>query len=504
MNFLDRVVGYFNPEAGLARIQHRSAMTAVREYNAATNSRRKGNLRNRNTNASSESGRFAKKLSGISQELVRNNPLAQRIKMIYASNIVGAGVNVDITGKNARVAEDFTKYFDDWASSTNCDFDGHNTLSGLIWLIGATVVECGGVFIRLHVNSAMRVPLQIQLIEQTYLDPTKDKNNLSEELIINGVQYNKNGQIDGYHIDIDKTGTDQRGIANSKFYKKDSEIIHVFRRERPGQHIGVSWLAQIATQLDRYDTLQDAKVMQQQIAACLAVLIEESPSAMGTADSTGGQDGTPLVDKLEPGMIEYVPAGAKAHVITPPRADDSAHFITELKNDMAVGAGLNYQQLTGDYSKFNFASGRMGMIEFNRSLDCTQQFMLVPPLNKIMDKLFNLFQIQKGTNTEIKVEWVFPPRAAVNPKEEVQVAVMKVRSALMTPQVAAKTFGTKLENVVDGWTKAYEMMGDLPFDIRPDNFSSAGNQLDDNDAASKNNPKSAGDQQDSENDQDTE
>lgn len=480
MNFLDRVVGYISPEAGLRRMQTRAAIDAVRGYNAATQGRRKGNLRSRNTNASYEAGKFAKRLSGVSQDLVRNNPLAQRIKMIYASNIVGNGITADFNGANKRVTEQYNAYFEKWANSTACDFDGHNTLSGLLWLLAATVVESGGCFIRFHINTAMRFPLQLQLIEQTYLDPTQDTNS-GDKLIINGVQYDKNGQIEGYHIDIDPSGTDQRGISNTKFYRKDSEILHVFRRERPGQHLGVSWLAQIATHLDRYDTLQDAKVMQQQIAACLAVLIEEAPEQMGT--STDHE----LIDKVEPGMIEYVPSGSNAKVITPPRADDSQAFITELKGDMAVGSGLNYQQLTGDYSKFNFASGRMGLIEFNRYLDGIQLFMLKPALDKINDRAFSLFQLQNGTNTTIETEWVFPPRATVNPKEEVETEVMKVRSALSTPQVAAKKFGTKLERVVEGWNESYRLMGNLPFDIRPDKFSAAGNQLDQNDAASSNN-----------------
>ncbi|AWY02802.1 portal protein [Alteromonas phage JH01] len=479
MNFIDSIIGFINPAAGLERMQKRMAMDAVREYNAATSGRRKGNLRNRNTNASSEVGRFANKLSGISQELVRNNPLAQRIKMIYASNIVGQGITADITSNNTRVGEDFTSYFEEWANSTDCDFDGHNTLSGLLWLLAASVVESGGCFIRFHIDTSKKFPLQLQLIEQTYLDPTMDKRT-DEELIINGVKYTSDGKIDGYWIDIDPSGTNQTGVSNRKYYRKDVDILHVFRRERPGQHLGVSWLAQIATHLDRYDTLQDAKVMQQQIAACLAVLIEDAPTAMGNKTEN------PLIDKIEPGMIEYVPAGSNAKVITPPRADDSQAFIVELKGDMAVGSGLNYQQLTGDYSKFNFASGRMGLIEFNRYLDGIQQFMLVPQLNKIMAKVFTLYQISKGTNTTIKTEWVFPPRATVNPKEEVETEVMKVRSALSTPQVAAKKFGTKLEKVVDSWNDAYRLMGNLPFDIRPDKFSAAGNQLDQNDAASSN------------------
>ena len=59
---------------------------------------------------------------------------------------------------------------------------------------------------RFHINAALRVPLQLQLIEQTYLDPTQDKNT-DDKLVINGVQYDKSGQIEGYWIDIDPSGT---------------------------------------------------------------------------------------------------------------------------------------------------------------------------------------------------------------------------------------------------------------------------------------------------------
>lgn len=480
-NFIDRVVGYISPQAGLKREQARLAQEQIRDYNAASRGRRRGNLLNRSTSAAREVSRAADRLAGVSQELVRNNPLAQRIKMIMASNVAGDGIRVDITGSNQRVNTDFTNYFEGWANTTACDFDGHYNLFGLQWLAIATVVESGGVLVRFHINNALRYPLSIQLIEQTYLDTTMDTQNDGDGgQIIDGIQYDKAGQITHYHILIDNNGTNTDGTPTRRSYRRGDEMVHIFRKERPGQHLGVSWLAQVATHLDRYDTLQDAKVTQQQIAACLAVIVTEANTALGSKTDT------PMIDRVEPGMIEYVGAGSTVTTVTPPRADDSASFITELKNDIAVGAGLNYQQLTGDYSKFNFASGRMGKIEFNLMLDMAQKFMLLPALNTIMDKLFSIYQLQAGTNAKINAEWVFPPRAAVDPSEEVETVKNKVRSALMTPQTAAKMFGTKLETVVTGWEDALKLMGDLSFDIRPDQFSAAGNQLNADDAASSN------------------
>lgn len=477
-NLIDRVVGYFNPEAGLNRIKQRMAMDNLRQYNAATRGRRRGNLRQTNENASRQVSRAANRLSGVSQDLVRNNPLAQRIKMIYATNIVGAGITPVITGRNNRVADDFQNFFDNWASSTACDFDGQYSFNGLLFLACASMVETGGVFLRIHNTGDAVNPIQIQLIEQTYLDATRDRTNLEEGIIIDGVEYSAAGQIEGYHIDIDPSGTDTNSIANRRFYRKDTEIIHLYRKERPGQHIGVSWLAQIATHLDRYDTLQDAKVMQQQIAACLAVLIENAPANMGTGDDT---DANNLTDRIEPGTIQYVPAGSQATVITPPRADDSQAFITELKNDMSVGAGLNYQQLTGDFSRFNFASGRMGKIEFNVMLDTIQQQLMLPVLNKVIRLLFDSYQLIRNTNTTIDVDWVFSPRASVDEMDAVDTAIKKTRNGIITPQTMCRMFGTRLESVVEGWNEAYELYGDASLDIRPDLFSAAGNQIQDSD-----------------------
>ena len=353
-NFLDRVVGYFNPEAGLKREQARLAQSQIREYNAASRGRRRGNLRNRNSSAASEVSKAADRLAGISQELVRNNPLAQRIKMIMASNVAGDGIRVDINGSNQRVNADFNNYFEGWANSTACDFDGHYNLFGLQWLMVATVVESGGVLVRFHVNNAQRFPLSLQLIEQTYLDTTMDTQNLDGGgQILDGIEYNSSGQITRYHIRIDRNGTNTSGIPERRSYIRGREMLHIFRKERPGQHLGVSWLAQIANHLDRYDTLQDAKVTQQQIAACLSVLVTEGTNKLGSSTPA------PLVDRIEPGMIEYVPEGTTVTTVTPPRADDG-HRLGACPGHHEIYAGPSTQGDAVPEPSLGYCRNRLG------------------------------------------------------------------------------------------------------------------------------------------------
>lgn len=479
MNLIDSVVGYFNPQAGLKRAQARIATDMVRKYDAASTGRRNSGWLRQSSSGAQEASRAAEILANTGQELCRNNPLAKRMKYVWANNAVGAGIQVDVTADSEAKAKKFTTEFEEWIESTNCDFENHNTGYGLQHLWITTVVESGGVFIRKHINPKLDFPLQLQTFEQSYLDRSKNKQT-EKGVIIDGIQYDGNGQIEGYWFNQEKTNTNLGRPPKSKYYSADN-IIHIFRKERAGQHLGITWFAANATTFHNYNTLQDAKLMQQQIAACLALIFEEAESATGI----GGNGTSEMPDAIEPAMIEYVKAGTKVHTVTPPKADNATNFDIGIKRDLAVGGGITYEQLTGDYSLVNFASGRMGKTEFFMELDNVQRHLLLPALNKIFTWFSDLYQIKKGKG-KFKADWTFPPRAAVNPQEDLDVILTKVRNGLMSPSKAAKTLGDKLPMIMAQWNKDKKLFGDLPFDIDPSKFASTGNQLDDNDAASSN------------------
>ena len=151
--------------------------------------------------------------------------------------------------------------------------------------------------------------------------------------------------------------------------------------------------------------------MQQQIAACFALIVEDAETGVGV----GGKYELP--DEVQPSMIEKVPHGTKVTTVTPPKGDNSSSTDTALKRDMAMGLGLSAEMFSGDYSQLNFASGRMAKQDFFSELDHVQYHVLLPALNKISRWFISIYEIRKG-KAKIKTEWTFPPRSAVNPKEE--------------------------------------------------------------------------------------
>jgi len=387
-NPIDNIVNFFNPSAGLKRTQARITQELVsRKYDVASQGRRnKSWFRPTSSAAQEVSGAY--KLSAASaQELCRNNPLANRIKKVWANNVVGAGITLDVRAekKNKKKRDSFNKAWLKWAETTNCDAEGHNNLYGLQWLWAATIVESGGVFIVSKINPALDFPLQLQTLEQNRLDSSK--NSQGDEPVIDGIHFDKHGQIKGYWFLTDSTNTLMGQTPKSEYVDK-KDAVHLFRKERAGQHLGMTWFSSNATTLKNNDIYVDAKLMQQQIAACFAVFFEESSNASGL---TSVSDVLP--DSIEPAMIAKLKAGTSPYTVTPPKADNSSLFDTSLRRDIAVGSGVTYEQLTGDYSKVNFASGRMGRAEFHIELDYFQNILLKVALNRVFRWFDDLYQI---------------------------------------------------------------------------------------------------------------
>lgn len=487
MNLIDRFYEITNPRKALLRERDRVQLDMLRQYTAANPNRLNGSYSRRKTRGADEVGRAHTALAGGSQELVRNTALGNRIKAIIATNIAGTGIKPDYVSDtkrgSKRAADRHKSQFDDWANSTACDYEGHNNFWGLQWLWAGAVVESGGVFVRQIVNTALAFPLVLQTLEQQFLDESRSGMVDGGE-IINGMQYNADGQLQGYWL---KTRlVSQLGRDESKFYSTD-DVTHIFFKQRPGEHLGASWLHPVADLIHDRQEWRDAALTLKRMAACMGIIIKEPPGDMGLQ-----KGGSPLKDEaglpyteLEAGMIAYANSSTDITTVSPPNVNGNDEFNSEVMQDIAVGVGITREQATGDYSKVTWASGRLARGEFYSNLDRWQLFMMIPALNKIHDWFDDIYAVKVGP-VSVKRSWILPHRSAVNPKEELDVDIAKVRTCAMTPQQFSAKHGGKFEDILAGWAAAKLMMGEMPFDHDPSQFSSAGNQLDDNDAASDN------------------
>jgi len=446
---LDKLIGYISPERGARRMAYRQRMEILSSYEGASKGRRTKNWRTSSGSANAETRSALGTLRDRSRDLVRNNPYAAAAAREIPSHTVGAGIIPQAEARNTRATNRAEQLVKQWFDTTACDADGHHTFYGLQSLAMRTVFESGECLIRRRNRrreGRLPVPMQLQVMEPDHLDMTMDGQRNGENIIIQGVEFNPNGQRVAYWLFPHHPGemTPFRYGLTSRRIPAD-EIIHLYRMERPGQVRGVPWTAPIIMRLRDFDEYEDAQLTRQKIAACYTAFMYDSDPMAGSS----GEDPV-LPDKLEPGTIEELPAGKDVRFADPPTVEGYDTYSTVTLHAVATGLGVPYSLLTGDLRQVNFSSGRMGRLDFHRSVEQWRWNMLIPQMCMGVWQWFSQLAQMEGNTGPLDVTWTPPRREMVDPSREVPAIRDAVRSGLMTQSEAIREQGY---DPADFWTE---------------------------------------------------
>jgi capsid protein len=151
-----------------------------------------------------------------------------------------------------------------------------------------------------------------------------------------------------------------------------------------------------------------------------------------------------MLEKVEPGIIEHLPAGKQVTFANPPDAGANYDGYTKtVLRGVASGYGMDYVTLTGDLSAVNFSSGRMGWLKFHRNITSWQWNMLIPQMcNKSWAwfiEIANVMGIVKQIS--IPVSWTPPRREMIDPVKEVKGIEDSIRAGLQSLPDAIRQMG---------------------------------------------------------------
>jgi lambda family phage portal protein len=438
ISWLDRALIAIAPEWGLRRVRARAtAQLAARHFEAAAVGRRTSGWSRQMTDANAAaSGATLGYLRTQARDLVRNNPWARRGLRRILTSTVGWGIRPKASGRNAeRVAEIWKR----WGETMECDAAGRLTFYGLQRLVMRTVVESGEALVRRRwrrPEDGLAVPLQLQVLEPDYLDTSKDgMTGVAGGPIVQGIEFDRVGRRVAYWLFDQHPGSTQMQMGNviSRRIPADS-ILHIYDQERPGQVRGPSWFASVDLRLHDFDEFEDATLLKQKIAACMAAFVtdtagDNAPLGGGGTDAATGQ---PL-DAFEPGMILNLPPGKQVTVANPPTASDfSAYSATQLRG-VAAGLGVTYEDLTGDYSHVTFSSARMGRVAHMADVHDWRWNMLIPQFCVPAWQWMLDAMILSGEAVDATpAEWTPPPVPMLDPGTETEAAMKAVRTGQMT------------------------------------------------------------------------
>lgn len=468
MNWLDKTIGFFNPQAGARRVRSRYAMESLerfRRYDAAGYGRRFDDWKAGGTSANRETEQQLSRLIARSRHLDRNNSYAKRAIERIADNVVGIGIRPTFTKDVAKLK----KAWKAWAEgdSKECDFDGRLNFYGIQWLVMRTVAESGSAFVRKRrtdKNKRSGIPIQLQVFEPDIIDTTKNFDTFTGSenpggFCIQGIEFYPDGRRRGYYM-WDRYPS-EIGIKSleSKLVPAE-DVIHVYQIERPGQCHGVPFGVTSFLRLKDFDDYEDAELIRQKIAACFSAFVTDSGEYTQAATTKKSE----LTERLEPGIIQRLSPGETVSFTNPPAKEGIDLYSRQVLQGIAAGYGVTYEALTGDMRNVNFSSGRMGWLEFQRTVNRYQQQTIIPIF---CAEALGWF-MQGATvgaiyaKDDITADWTPPRREMIDPQKEIAALSASVRNGFQDWGEAVTELGYEPETVlsrIEKWNKEFDAKG---------------------------------------------
>lgn len=445
MNMIDKAIAVFSPRMARIRVQERFALDQITmRYEAATSGNRGKSWRPVGTDADA-AGAQRGRLAFVARDMMRNNAYAGRVRQVIANNVVGDGIIPKVTGGTPRQRKRLLAIIQAHLDTTAIDADGRLNLYGLQRLALESVVTDGEVLIRRRrrdLRDRLPLPFQIQVIEIDYLATTEDGALQNGNVIREGIEYDQIGRRVAYHLYSEHPGSQGTRLRSASVRRVDaSEIIHLYRVDRPGQMRGVSWLAPVALRLQDLADYNDAQLMRQKIAACFAAFVRDT-------ESTESGDSLGLSQTLVPGRIQRLGPNEELEFSSPPGVEAYDEFTRGQLREVAAGVGITYEALTGDLSQVNFSSGRMGRMEMDRLIQAWQFLMMVPGLcDPLAAWIMEAHQVAHG-RTEARLAWVPPQRILIDPAREIKAMADEISAGLASRSQKIRQLGYDPEEVL--------------------------------------------------------
>jgi lambda family phage portal protein len=423
----------------------------------------------------------AETIAARARDAVRSNAYATRIVDLWVANAIGTGITTQWSSTPHQ------QLWNRWAGSLSCDLERACDWGGIQALAMRGMVESGGSLIwmrRVRPTPDNAVGLALHVLESDRLDWTYNGAHESN-VVIQGIEVGPQGAPVAYWLrpDLEQWPILQR-MSRDRVRVPAEDMIHLYRRRRPGQLRDVSWLAPVLWSLKDLSEYEMALLRKAYVEACLALVVsDDDDSDDGTI--TGGTltDGAGnLVEAIEPQMILYGRGRRRVETVNPTGGGSHAGFARRTLEAIAVGTGLTYDQVAGDLSQANYSSLRAGKIEFRRLLEQVQYTILIPSLVQRVATRFHGEAVDANLVRAAMPPAVHVPPAPemVDPLKDTLALVAQVRAGLVPPQEAAAMFGSDFDTVLAMFAKAYEGIdaAGLVFDTDPRRTAKSGTAQD--------------------------
>ena len=463
MNLIDKVVASVDPVRAIKRWQARQALAEVRSFDAAAKGRRTSGWKTPSTSANAENLGSIVTLRDRSRDLVRNNAWVKRALDTWVGDAIGTGVRATLESDPAVGAA-----WKAWADSSACDADGLADLYGLQALAARCAWEAGEVLIRRRwrrSEDGLPVPMQLQVLEPDHLDHTKTESLKNGGQILGGVEFDALGRRVAYWLFDLHPGEHYRLGRSLDSRRVDAiDVIHLFKRTRPGQVRGVPELAPVILRARDLDDYEDAELTRKKVEACFAVFVKTDGGAASGVGTIGKDQADRSTARLSPGMIKNLRPGEDVTFASPTPTAGYTEFTRGQLRAMAAGSGVTYEAMSGDLSQVNYSSMRAGQLAYRRSVEAWQWLVFVPMFCKRIEGWFIDAAELSGKRRSADaaaVDWSTPRWEWVDPVKDMKGELLKIAAGTQSFSELIRRQGSQpdvvLKELADDWKKLSDL-----------------------------------------------
>lgn len=398
-----------------------------------------------------------------SRDLERNNEYAARALELIENGVIGErGFTVQLKATNINGTLDVSgndyieRRWKDWSRSATTD--GAMSFRDLCAMAVRVLKRDGEFFAQIVKNREYNDSFALNPIEADRIDI--DKN----QLLNNGNKIRMGVELDEFNRPVAYWVLNYHpGDYDFMYTRPESkhtrvpadEMIHVFKKKRPGQTRGEPAFAPAIFAMKMLDGYRDAEITAARAAAAkFGVLV--SPGGDGIADSYDGD--IPQLD-YEAGTIQSLPQGYDLKMIDPTHPTTAfADFNKAVLRGIASGLGLSYESLSNDLEGTSYSSIRQGALLERDQFKSDQKFMI----DHFADKIFGMWLAWQMELQDLEIngfpigpdkfnkfyngaQWRGRGFQWVDPKKEIEAAVIGLQNGILSMQDVANQYGRDVE-----------------------------------------------------------
>lgn len=381
---IDKVIGYFNPEAGIARMKARTQMAIAGQWLGARFDRNQTRgWAPFGGSADADNTFDLRWLRNRSRDTQRNQPLALGAINTVVTSAIGTGlalrstIDADLLGITQEQAQAWQKAaeckFGLWAKDPSaCDATRTQTFYALQSLAFRSALESGDVFAAMPMikRRGQVFETKVQLIEA---DRVQNKGYIpNEETLCMGVQTDSAGAPINYHImrqhpgGLQPAGMEWDIVPAFGAKTGRRNIIHLFDKRRPGQSRGMPYLAPVLEALKQLSDYTTAEVTAAVISGMFTVFIKTDNGMgldPGLDNAPPGTQKPGATMQMGPGAMLDLAPNEDVQFADPKRPNTAFDpFVTAVLRQIGVALELPFEVLVKHFTA-SYSAARAALLE---------------------------------------------------------------------------------------------------------------------------------------------